>query len=122
MNTTNAIASTLVFIVHAKTQDFTIRVVSKGQQYGLNNCLTHDSHDHLVEFYATKWASKEHGVFGQFLSRYNFSTILDSKFAGGLRLWGDDDSTTLNAEEMAYIKATLGYQVSRYCDSTFDPA
>lgn len=118
--TTTAVTSTLVFIVPCQTQDFTIRVVSKGQQYGLDYCLTHDSHDHLVEFYATKWASKEHGVFGQFLSRYNFSTILDSKFAGGLRLWGDDDSTTLTASEMAYIKGVLGHQVSRYCDSTFD--
>lgn len=120
--TTDPVTSTLVRIFNCKAQDFTIRVVSKGQKYGLNNCLTHDSHDHLVEFYATKWASKEFGVFGQFLSRYYFSTILDSKYPSGLRLWGDDDSTTLTADEMAQIKAVLAHQVSRYCDSTFDPA
>jgi len=120
--TTTAVTSTLVFIVPCKAQDFTIRVVSKGQQYGLDYCLTHDSHDHLVEFYATKWASKEHGVFGQFISRYRFSTILDRQKDCGLALHGDEPAWTLTASEMDYIKGVLGYQVSRYCDSTFDKA
>lgn len=119
---TTAVTSTLVFILPAKAQDFTIRVVSKGQTYGLNHALVHDSHDHLVEFYATKWTGKEFGPFGQFLSRYNFSTILDRQKDCGLALWGDEPATHLTASEMEYLKAHLGYQVSRYCDSTFDPA
>jgi hypothetical protein len=118
MNTTHdittAVTSTLVFIVPCKAQDFTIRVVSKGQKYGLNNCLTHDSLDPLVEFYATKWASKDFGPFGQFVSRYYLSTILDGKKGHGLALWSDVPEWTLEASEMDYIKATLGHQVSRY--------
>jgi hypothetical protein len=122
MNTTTApISSTFVMLVPCKAQDFFVRVVSKGQKYGLNNCLTHDSNDHLVEFYAAKSADAD-SPFGQFISRYYFSTILDRQNGYGLALWSDIPEWSLTASEMDYIKATLGYQVSRYCDSTFDQA
>ena len=121
MNTTTAIASTYVLLVPAKAQDFFVRVVSKGQKYGLNNCLTHDSNDHLVEFYSAKSVDADN-QFGQFISRYYFSTILDRQKDCGLQLDGNEPAWTLTASEMDYIKGMLGYNVSRFCDSTFDPA
>ena len=113
MKTTTAIASTAVLLVPAKAQDFFVRVVSKGQQYGLNNCLTHDSNDHLVEFYSAKWVDADR-PFGHFISRYYFSTLLDRQKDCGLKLWGDEPSVTLTASEVDYIKGMLGYNVSRY--------
>lgn len=120
-HTTTAVTSTLVFIVPCKAQDFTIRVVSKGQRYGLDFCLTHDSLDPLVEFYATKWASKEFGCFGQFCSRYRLSTLLNRNSLGTpLSLHGDIPEWSLTADEMDYIKGVLGHQVSQFSDSTFE--
>lgn len=112
MNTTTAIASTYVLLVPAKAQDFFVRVVSKGQKYGLNNCLTHDSLDPLVEFYAAK-SVDANNQFGQFISRYYLSTILLGK-GYGLELYSDVPEWTLDASEMDYIKGMLGYNVSRY--------
>jgi hypothetical protein len=116
------ITSTLVFIVPAKAQDFTIRVVSKGQTYGLDNCLVHDSLDPLVEFYATKWASEEFGVFGQFCSRLSLSSLLKRESLG--TPWQLDlsiPSWHLTASEMDYIKGVLAHQVSQYAPA-FDQA
>lgn len=46
------------------------KLVLKGESYGLNNCLTHDQDDPLVEFYSTKFQPE-----GYFISRYALSTL-----------------------------------------------
>lgn len=121
MTNDKAITSTLVFIVPCKSQDFTVRVVSKGQKYGLDYCLTHDSLDPLVEFYATKWASDKFGVFGQFCTRFNLSTLLNRASIGTpAHLDLSIPEWTLTASEMDYIKGVLGHKVSQ-CVPSFDP-
>lgn len=111
MKYTTPVESTLVLIAHAKTQDFTVRVVSEGQKYGLNNCLTHDSSDPLVEFYATKSAGEAFGCFGQFCSRLSLSQLLKS----GSTPWHMElsiPSWYLTADEMDSIKVSLQRNLS----------
>lgn len=65
------------------------RAVTKGGNYGLNDCLTHDDADPLVEFYSRD-------TFGpgkhQFISRYYLSTLADLlesilNLDGGVEQW-----------------------------------
>ena len=52
-----------------------VKIVFKGDAYGLNNCRTHDEDKPMVEFYDL--AHKEiHGDGGQFVSRYYLGSIL----------------------------------------------
>jgi len=65
------------------------RAVTKGGNYGLNDCLTHNDTDPLVEFYSRD-------TFGpgkhQFISRYYLSTLTErgaaSPYLTGLNLDG----------------------------------
>lgn len=67
---------------------FNVRIVFKDDAYGLNNCLTHDKLDPLVEFYDTRY---EHTKLGQFVSRYYASTLLESNNDGLLMDTGSPD-------------------------------
>ncbi len=63
-------------IVNHILRPFTVKVLFKGDKYGLNDCLTHDKDEPLVEFYDFANAGKAFGPLGQFVSRYYASTIL----------------------------------------------
>ena len=60
-----------------------VRIVEKGDKYGIKNGLTHAGEEPLVEFFDTRY---EHTDLGQFVSRYYLSTLLDSN--GGMNLDG----------------------------------
>lgn len=60
-----------------------IRLVEKGDKYGLNDILTHGEADPLIEFFDTRYA---HTDLGQFVTRYYLSTLLKSE--SGLNLDG----------------------------------
>lgn len=60
-----------------------VRLVERGDKYGMGDALTHDRDDPLVEFYDTR---HEHTGLGQFVTRYYLSTLLKSE--GGLNLDG----------------------------------
>lgn len=68
---------------------FTIKVIKRGDKYGLNNCLTHDKLEPLVEFYDGT----------QFVSRYYLDTIL-THGARPLSLQGDVPAWTVSGEQM----------------------
>ena len=53
---------------------FNARLILKGETYGLNDVLTHDKPEPLIEFYDARYM---HTKFGQFVSRYYLSTIAD---------------------------------------------
>lgn len=71
-------------------RQFYIRFVSKGEGYGLNDCITHDRSEPLVEFYDYTYANLKpnFGPRGQFVSRYYASTL--SKHVGPLNLCGHE--------------------------------
>lgn len=71
---------------------FVCRVVVQGEGYGLNFKLKHDSDDPLIEYYDARYP---HTPYGQFVSRYYLSTLMESlnkhdegARAGGLLLDG----------------------------------
>ncbi len=49
-----------------------VRVVHPGDAYGLDDVLTNDGDEAMVEFYDARYPHTEHG---QFVSRYNLSTL-----------------------------------------------
>ena len=52
-----------------------VQLVFKGDKYGRDNCLTHDTNEPMVEFYDLSYP-ETFGEDGQFVSRYSLSTIL----------------------------------------------
>lgn len=105
MNTKTA--SALVFNFDAIYFSATIRVVIKGQKYGLDNCLTHTSDEPLVEFYDRE---HDHTEFGQFVSRYYLSTVMNSTVKTHkeyLSLVGHVDEWRIRGDEMNRIRETI---------------
>ena len=87
---------------------FNVRVVNKGDKYGRDFCLTHDSDKPLVEFYDVRYP---HTEFGQFVSRYYVSTILGDDGYGpknsGLNLHGGVPEWTVSEQDMETVRDFL---------------
>lgn len=81
---------------------FNVRIVNKGDKYGLNDCLVNDEKP-MVEFYDTRYP---HTQYGQFVSRYYVETILDGSECG-LCLDGGEPSWTVSAEDMKTVRSFL---------------
>ena len=64
-------------------QTWTVRLVQQGDAYGLDEQLVHMDPEPLVEFFDTRYA---HTDLGQFVSRYNLSTLLERPLSDGLHL------------------------------------
>lgn len=66
-----------VKILHDKETAVTwaVRLVHRGERFGLNDALVHDRDDPLVEFYDVRHA---HTDLGQFVQRYFRSTLLEA--------------------------------------------
>lgn len=79
---------------------FCVRIVEKGDTYGLNNCLTHTDSEPLVEFYDKRFP---HTEYGQFVSRYNLTTLLKMKKNLGLNLQGGVPDWSVNAQGMKEV-------------------
>jgi len=60
-----------------------VRVVHPGEPYGMTNLLTNDGDEPLVEFYDARYPHTDHG---QFVSRYNLSTLNGLGRGNGLML------------------------------------
>jgi len=85
-------------------EKFNVRIVNNGQSYGRTGSLVHDRDDPLVEFYDSRYP---HTEFGQFVSRYYASTLLDGS-TGGLCLdGGNADSWTVSPDGMMLVRAYL---------------
>jgi hypothetical protein len=86
-----------------KIDKFNVRIVRKGDKYGLDFCLTHKQDDSLVEFYDVRYP---HTEFGQFVSRYYVSTILERE-RNGLCLDGGVPDWSISANDMDIVRAWL---------------
>lgn len=82
---------------------FTVRLVRKGDHYGLDGCLVHDEDDPLVEFYDARYP---HTEYGQFVSRYYLSTLLDDP-VWGLDLDGGVEDWTVDGDTMSTVYVWL---------------
>lgn len=82
--------------------DFCVRLVKKGQPYGMDWCLTHEEDRPLVEFYDMRF---DHCILGQFVSRYYADTLLEGE--RGLCLHGGVEAWTVNLPNMARVRNWL---------------
>jgi len=82
---------------------WTVRVVFRGDKYGLRRCQTHGEKYPMAEFYDSKYAGKKgFDREGQFVSRYYASTLMGDvkKIAErGLDLQGDVPAWKVNAPD-----------------------
>ena len=87
---------------------FTMRIVRKGDRWGLNDALTHNLDDPYVEFYDQRY-TKGFGPRGQFVSRYYLSTLVEDRerLADGLDLYGGVASWSLDRQAMREMWAQL---------------
>ena len=92
--------STFRFENKSTDKSWMARIVKQGDKYGLNNCLTHDKPDSLVEFYDTSNGE-------QFVSRYYVETILGIDDGVGLMLYGGSPQWNLDGKSVDSVKNWL---------------
>ena len=90
-----------------KVEKFNVRIVNKGEKYGLNDCLTNNKAP-MIEFYDSRYQGCEGR--GQFVSRYYTSTILDGEYANGLSLDGGIPAWSVSADGMKQVVEFLHQQ------------
>jgi hypothetical protein len=96
----------------ARIGPWTVRIVFKGERYGRDGGpLLHEQDEPLVEFYDAEQDSTKFGPLGQFVNRYNITTLLSRKHPGmplaldlGIPRW------TVSAEHMALVERWLELQ------------
>lgn len=86
-------------------RNWNVRIVHQGEHYGLNDMLTHDSSDPLLEFYDATYEGPKFGPLGQFVSRYYVSTIMGiQENSYGLCLDGGIPEWQVNGQSIATIQ------------------
>lgn len=89
-------------VVAANGIPFHVRIVKIGDKYGRDHCLTFDDFRYLVmvEFYDARYDFKSGCGWGQFVSRYFASTIMEDYHVhrgicldGGIPAWSIDADT-----------------------------
>ena len=89
-------------VINKNGRHFNVRLVRKGDDYGLNDCLKHDRIDPMVEFYDATYADeKTFGKRGQFISRYNLSALVDWPNGVGLVLDGGIPEWAIDADALS---------------------
>ena len=86
---------------------FNVRILRKGEKYGLEDCLIHKERKPLVEFYDFRHRNDTTWKRGQFISRYYAETILKHDPHHGLSLDGGIPAWTVPAESMRQILTWL---------------
>jgi len=102
-------------ICNHKMRCFRVILIEQGEKYGLNDCLTHDKADPLVEFWDLTYKdAKDFGPNGQFVSRYYRSTLLgidplfpENKKGQGLDLLGYEPAWKIDAPAMDKVREWL---------------
>jgi len=90
-------------VVSYQNVPFNVKVLKKGDTYGLNKCLTHEDERPVVEFYD---ARHDFDPEGQFVSRYYVETLLEDE-EGGLDLMGYEPSWKLDHFDMKKVRSYL---------------
>lgn len=100
----------MITVTNDKGRKFNVRIVRKGDKYGLNDCLTYEKEDPAVEFYDDTYTGKAVTFErGQFVSRYYLSTLLMGSghpMESGINLNGGVPEWTVTAEN---VQAAVKY-------------
>lgn len=78
-----------------------VHIVKTGDNYGLNMCLINDKPP-MVEFYDGRYPHV-HAPYGQFVSRYYITTILNANLSNGLCLDGRIPEWQVSADDMQQV-------------------
>jgi hypothetical protein len=95
-----------MIVRNSSGREFYVRVVFEGERYGLNDCLTHDKADPLIEFYDRAHVGGDFGPRGQFVSRYYASTLAEHEPGVGLALNGGIPVWSVDGVALAPVVAT----------------
>lgn len=87
--------------------NFNVRILRKGEKYGLEDCFTHKERKPLVEFYDYRHRNDQEWKRGQFVSRYYAETILEHNPNNALSLDGGIPAWTVPPVSMREILAWL---------------
>jgi len=92
-------------VINDDGRTFTVRVLTEGDKYGRNDCLTletdltlYDEPQTVVEFY-DKTYIEGFTPLGQFVSRYYYETLVDALYSG-INLDGGVDVWHVSAENV----------------------
>ena len=83
-------------------ENFNVRIVNVGDTYGLDDCLVNDKAT-LVEFYDKRYLHDSWMGRGQFVTRYNVSTLISDTYPNGLCLHGGVAEWVVSANGMAQV-------------------
>lgn len=86
-----------------------VRLVTKGEVFGSNSHITHKEDEPFVEFFDTRHS---HTDLGQFVSRYNLSTLLEHK--GGLLLDTGSPDWYVSARTMTHVHNWLLFETDTF--------
>jgi len=93
-----------MIITNTNGRSFFVRTVLKGDKYGLDDRLTHDRDDPMIEFYDAQYANvRSFGPRGQFVSRYYVSTLAKHPTGAGLCLDGGVPEWSVDAAALAPV-------------------
>jgi hypothetical protein len=93
---------------------FRVVIIEHGDKYGLNDSITHDSDEPLVEFYDTRY---KHTEYGQFVSRYYLDTLLEKPSGQGLMLHGGVSDWVIDGNAMQVVTNWLLNERANYVHS-----
>ena len=97
--------NTIFNVTNSNGDDFNVRIVRKGDRYGLNGCSVHNETEALVEVYDAEYP---HTEFGQFVSRYYISTLINGKSRNtGINLEGSAPKWRIDAHNWSKVIAWL---------------
>lgn len=95
-------------VTNSKGNNFLVRIVEKGDRYGRNNCLINNENHQLVEVYDAEYA---HTEFGQFISRYYMTTLLEGNSRNtGINLEGSEPKWQIDAQNWRKVIMWLAVQ------------
>lgn len=100
---------------HKEHTFFHIRIVRRGEGYGLNKQVIHNDRDPLVEFYDAEYAGRSNfDPEGQFVSRYYVSTLLNFRPGEGIGLHGNSTCWSVDHQPMAGLRNKLREMFPEY--------
>ena len=94
-------------ITNDQGRTFNVRIVRNGDAYGLDDCLTHDNDEPLVEFYDATYEGPKFGPRGQHVITYNLSTLIDHPPLTGLNLNGGEPAWEIDATAYQHVNDFL---------------
>jgi len=104
--TQKEIPSLTLDVKNAQGKNFRCKILRKGDRYGVENCVRHDSDKPLLEFFDLTYENDPRfGPDGQFVSRYYVETIMEGN--AGLILQGGVPDWKIDAVAMFLVRTWL---------------